>query len=334
MMLVAPLPLSAQRYRFKYYSHRDGLGEPEVHALHQDRTGFLWIGTAGGLFRYDGAHFQQFLTADRVPTSIEALGETPDGTLWVGTATGLTRLAGDRLEFVSDLPRVRVSSRSGISVDLHGSLFVATSNGLYVSYEAGSRFLFRRYSNPPGISDPAAYGVYADPGGVVWFGCGDSLCSLTNHEVQVFGPDAGVPADTWEAMAVDHQGNLWIRSTSRLLMRPNGSLKFVRRDVGLPTAMDFGSLYVDHSGQLLVPTESGLSRLTPEGWETIGIDKGLPTNPTCCVLEDREGSLWVGLAGAGLARWIGRDQWQSWTRSEGLAGNNLQAFHRSEERRE
>src|SRR5579864_4445262 len=107
MMLVAPLPLSAQRYRFKYYSHRDGLGEPEVHALHQDRTGFLWIGTAGGLFRYDGAHFQQFLTADRVPTSIEALGETPDGTLWVGTATGLTRLAGDRLEFVSDLARAR-----------------------------------------------------------------------------------------------------------------------------------------------------------------------------------------------------------------------------------
>jgi signal transduction histidine kinase/streptogramin lyase/ActR/RegA family two-component response regulator len=60
----------------------------------------------------------------------------------------------------------------------------------------------------------------------------------------------------------------------------------------------------------------------------MGIDQGLPVNPTCCVLEDRESSIWVGLAGAGLARWLGYEQWDSWTRSEGLAGSNLQAIHR------
>jgi streptogramin lyase len=36
----------------------------------------------------------------------------------------------------------------------------------------------------------------------------------------------------------------------------------------------------------------------------------------------------VGLAGTGLARWLGYGQWQSWTGSEGLAGSNVQAIHR------
>src|SRR5579871_6995267 len=83
-VLLAPERVSAQRYRFKYYSHRDGLGEPEVHALLQDRTRFLWVGAAGGVFRYDGARFQPFPFADHAPTSVEALGQTPDGTIWVG----------------------------------------------------------------------------------------------------------------------------------------------------------------------------------------------------------------------------------------------------------
>ena len=328
LLFAAPLTLSAQRYRFKYYSHRDGLGEPEVHALLQDHTGFLWAGTAGGLFRYDGARFQNFTIADYANPAVEALGETPDGTLWVGTAVGLARLAGDHLEFVENFPRVHVDGRSGIAVDPQGTIFVATSTGLFAGSAGGSSVQFRHYPNPSPIADPAAYGVYVDPDGSVWFGCGESLCNLAHEEVHVLGKDAGVPPGRWEAIVEDYEGNLWIRSLRRLLMRPRWAHRFVERDRGLPHAMDFASLYLDSQGQLLVPTESGLSRLTSRGWETIGIDQGLPTNPTCCVLEDREGSVWIGLAGAGLARWIGNDQWQSWTRSEGLAGNNLQAIHR------
>src|SRR6476661_7832608 len=80
LFLLIPVSLSAQRYRFKYYSHHDGLREPEVRSLLQDRSGFLWVGTAAGLFRYDGARFARFGDL----TSIGSIGQTPDGTLWIG----------------------------------------------------------------------------------------------------------------------------------------------------------------------------------------------------------------------------------------------------------
>ena len=37
-----------------------------------------------------------------------------------------------------------------------------------------------------------------------------------------------------------------------------------------------------------------------------------------CLLRDREGSLWLGTNGTGLARWLGYRQWEHWTEAEGL----------------
>ena len=39
---------------------------------------------------------------------------------------------------------------------------------------------------------------------------------------------------------------------------------------------------------------------------------------TSAALEDRGGSLWIGLIGGGIARWLGRDEWESWTEAQGL----------------
>ena len=322
------MSLSAQRYRFKYFSHTDGLKDTEVHALLQDHTGFIWVGTSTGLFRYDGMHFSSFVELDGAKNFIEALAETPDGTLWVGTHYGLARMHGDRLQFLDPPGWTRITGQSSIISDGRGRLYVGTSNGLYIGERAGADFKFRRYANPAQIADPAIHSVHVDPSGTVWLGCGDGLCRLSPEGPQVLDADAGVPSDRWDAILTDRDGNLWIRSARRLLVRLKGAQSFTPRDEGLAHAMGTASLHFDREGRLFAPTESGLSYRTGDGWETVGIEQGLPTNPTCCILQDREGSMWVGLAGAGLARWLGYQEWQSWTPSEGLVGSNGQAFHR------
>ena len=327
-MAVAPVSLRAQRYRFKYFSHGDGLRDTEVHCLLQDHTGFVWVGTASGLFRYDGMHFARFLDAGDNTSFIDALAETPDGTLWVGTNGGLARLRGGRMEFVDPPGWVRISGQGSLASDSHGRLYVGSRSGLYVGEGTGPDLKFRRILNPAAIANQAVYGVHVDPAGSVYFGCGDSLCKLDGSGAEVVGRDAGVPPDQWDAILTDREGSLWIRSLNRLLVRPRGERLFTARDRGLPPATISASLQLDREGRLFVPTESGLSWQKAGAWETIGIEQGLPTNPTCCILQDHEGSIWVGLSGAGLARWLGYDEWQSWTRSEGVAGNNLQSIHR------
>src|SRR5712691_10732044 len=113
LFILIPLSLPAQRYRFKYYSHHEGLKEPEVRSLLQDRSGFLWAGTAAGLFRYDGVRFARL--GDLTP--IGSIGQTPDGTLWIGTRDGLARLRGDHLEFVDPPGRVQINGHSSIATN-------------------------------------------------------------------------------------------------------------------------------------------------------------------------------------------------------------------------
>ncbi len=52
------------------------------------------------------------------------------------------------------------------------------------------------------------------------------------------------------------------------------------------------------------------------------------TDSVSCVLQDREGSLWLGLYGGGLARWVGYKEWEAWTKADGLSNSSVWAVRR------
>src|SRR5689334_20178126 len=56
------------------------LPHPAVYAVTQDAAGFLWVGTPGGLARYDGYQFKTFRDV-----GVQALLADPRGKLWIGT---------------------------------------------------------------------------------------------------------------------------------------------------------------------------------------------------------------------------------------------------------
>ena len=72
--------------RFETLTVADGLVSNEVNVLHQDREGFLWVGTFGGLSRFDGASFVTFLHDPADPMSlghnaVNGISEGRDGEL-------------------------------------------------------------------------------------------------------------------------------------------------------------------------------------------------------------------------------------------------------------
>lgn len=326
-----PSEALAQRYSFKHYGQEEGLGNLSVYSLLQDRTGFLWVGTHNGLFRYDGRRFRGFGRADGLPSVlIRALHETADGTLWVGTRDGLARRQGDGFQRVDLGESLELLGLSGIDSDRQGRLYVGTSKGLAVGSPAGRNpeLSFRLHRQAPGLPRGAVYGVHVAPEGAVWFGWGRRLCRLESGRIAVFGAEDGVPPDHWDAMLTDREGNLWIRSARRLLVLEKNARRFVPRDKGLPHSSYYGTLSLDGEGRLFVPTDLGLALRTGGGWERIDATRGLASDSTSCILQDREGSLWIGLRGAGLARWLGHKQWEGWTQAEGLRGDKIWAILR------
>src|SRR5205085_11019963 len=163
--------------------------------------------------------------------------------------------------------------------------------------------------------------------GLVWFGCGRQLCQLRDGRVD-YRAEWGVPDDSWEALLIDPQGSVWARSRTMLIELPRGETRFRRRDRDLPPAATAGKPLLGRHGQLWVPTIRGLGRRTASGWDIIGKSNGLPISSVECVLEDREGSIWIGLNGAGVVRWLGFPNWESWTEAEGLSSESVWGIRR------
>jgi signal transduction histidine kinase/ligand-binding sensor domain-containing protein/CheY-like chemotaxis protein len=327
--------LTAQRYNFKFYGEDEGLHNMVVQEVLQDRAGFIWAGTQNGLFRYDGSHFTSFTKADGLPSArIESLHETTPGDLLVGTHAGLARRVGNRFETIPLGVAKSVLGREGIASDRRGLLYVATERGLAVGTPNDKGWTFRLIPPPPGHpADEPAESVYVDSSGIVWTGCGlETLCKLADYGRDDKRLDDGIaeglPIGPWEAILEDQNHNLWVRSEHQLAVHSAVTHRFELRAGVAPATNTYPTLALDPQGHLLVPTNQGLARETDDGWEMVGAEHGLSTNDISAVERDREGSIWLGLLGSGLARWLGYNEWQSWSEHEGLNRESVWSFAR------
>ena len=326
-LLLAAANASAFRYRFRHFSPDDGLNST-VSRLLQDRAGFLWVGTGNGLFRYDGAHFQRFGMEEGLPSaSVRGLKEGPDGSIWVVTGRGLARSHGDSFQAVDtgaggqDLRSLDISSG--------GQVYLGSDHGLLVGVVPPGggtpEFTLLPRAPPDRVS-----GILAEPNGDVWFNCGLQLCLLGQGRVRVFDQTFGLPPEPWGIMLRDRAGDLWVRGPRHLYVLPHGEARFQARDGGLPPSGNifFLGLAEDRRGRLLVSTDVGLARRIEGRWELTGIAQGLPSEAVTSILEDREGSVWLGLWGSGLARWPAPDEWTNWTTADGLGNDTVWAVSR------
>lgn len=82
------------QYYFKHYQADDGLSHNAVTSIIQDRKGLMWIGTRGGLNRFDGYTFRLFENkANKYGSignnTITALAEDGKGMIWIGSGKGV-----------------------------------------------------------------------------------------------------------------------------------------------------------------------------------------------------------------------------------------------------
>ncbi len=97
---------------------------PDIRTIAQTADGFLWLGSSGGLFRFDGTRFERFRpsSGDRLLSSnVFALFAPPTGGLWVGYFFG-------GFSFVNN---GRVTNYGGITASSSGTVYTLAeeSNG-------------------------------------------------------------------------------------------------------------------------------------------------------------------------------------------------------------
>lgn len=137
---------SAQQYNFINYSIEEGLAQSQIRAITQDNNGYLWIGTLGGLSRFDGFQFKNYSTNDGLlDNQINSIFNDSKGNLWFGTNGGVNCFNGNTFKTFVFKDDLKENSVLSIAEDRQGRLWFATDGGglAYLEGEELKYFVFQ-----------------------------------------------------------------------------------------------------------------------------------------------------------------------------------------------
>src|ERR1019366_4912596 len=120
-------------YGVDFWQEADGFAQSRVRAIVQTRDGYVWLGTDGGLVRFNGETFTAFTTQTGAlkDNEIWALQEDAGGGLWIGTyGGGLTYLKDGRFRTYTTADGLPDDVIMSLAMDSQGGLSIITPQGL------------------------------------------------------------------------------------------------------------------------------------------------------------------------------------------------------------
>lgn len=308
------------RMVFRSYGPSEGLEHISLTTLSQDAAGFLWVGTEGGAYRFDGTGFRLWSLPEGLPSAwVRAFGAAPDGRLWIGTRGGLCFLQDGKVQTLGPDDPLAAAQIHQILLDAQGQVWVAAESGLFRGRAEGP---FRLAEGWPG---GPAYALTQE-GPHLWVG-GASVLRRRDGEGawRSWTVREGVPPEPVKALLVTPSGTLWARTPGHLRQLAPGAARLGPPPRGLPplgVAFYEESLCPDGNGGLFVPTAKGLLQLPAGGpWRLLDESRGLPSGWANQTFIDRSGNLWV--ASLGLHRLQGKGAWENITQLDGLPADSI-----------
>ena len=254
-----------------------------VHAVDEDISGALWLGTYGkGLIQTSGNKdsVKQFFTDFPSPyglsdSFITAICEGDDSTVWIGSANGLNhynRKTKTFTRYVND-PKNKTSLTNGpvtaIAADKPGSLWVATTTGLDRFDIKNGVFTHYQSTRLGGIGVSS---LLKDHSGNLWAGLRNGTLSLFNSRTgkfKRFSYGVGKGQSTYivvNSITEDAENIIWL-GTSQGLYKSNSAvdtfLLFTDPEIGLTATTIIACILEDDKKNLWVSSSAGILRLSP-----------------------------------------------------------------------
>ena len=296
----------AQEQRLSQYVHRawlmrDGFFSGSPNAITQTTDGYIWIGTASGLFRFDGSRFEPWSSPDgkQLPSNeIYQLLGARDGSLWIGMRGGLAQFVDRKLVVYPDFH----GDVAGLIEDRSGSIWFTRSE---------------------------ASGALGPP-----------ICQALPTKVHCLDRSDGFTTASCCSyrLAQDAEGYLWVTTEGPLLRwKPGHFESYLPKEwaeskgietIGCVIGMPDGSVLVCvvHSGAF-----GGLQRLSMGHWESVkvpGFDGSKVDALTA--FRDKHAGIWLGTANHGIYH-IHGNEFENFGIQEGLSGDYVLGLYQDRE---
>ena len=280
----------------KLYNSENGLTGGCVNDVAMTRDGTMWVGTYGGLFRFNGS---RFALMDNIASvrSVQSLYVDNEDRLWAGTQdAGVTLLNIDMSWRTVDMSSGLLSnSVKCISRDSNGLYYFGTTSGLAVAeYNEGEIRVIKTVADAGNIKD-----MSPDKEGhmIVMNNLGGVSC----YDRGVLINDLDILYDTPKGIRHDNDDNIYIGTDSEAILVYRFESNTFKRMYGiyargLKTVRD---VYFDDNDICFVAADNGVGYFDPDGQFTT-IETGEFNNSIEHIYKDYQGNIWFTSSRCGL----------------------------------
>ena len=306
----------------------EGLSQGYIYVIHQDKKGFIWLGTHGGLNRYDGYSFRVF---QYKPFNSSTLGDnavfflkedTATGKFWIGGSSSLNEF--DPETFVNTryyYKKKQMEFADGIFINQKEMLLACeyavllfdtrkkTFLEIPVLDENNKPVSISRIENTAG--DRAGNFMVMSRTGIFFYDPETKSCKRKTKTSPDFA--AFNHYEVFNAMQ-DSRGYYWIATNKNGLIRYDASTRD-KKTITLPAplkneSLRFDVVMEDSRGNIWAGSSNGLFRingddLSIEYFSSDSHEDVFLSHPEINVIsEDRNHFMWIGTVGGGVNKLI------------------------------
>jgi len=332
--------LFSQQIRFKVYSRDQGIMNPFVYSVSQDKNGFLYLATGEEVYRFDGFTFVPVrFQKEELKAYATRVFSDDNGNLWFGMSNGQVFVWDGKSSRRINIPSRVTSQITEIQADKTGIKWIVTQqNGIFGITE--NEQVIRCDSVLPGETLTSALFtgdnnlfIAADDGIYIFTLSGNSRCPVWKGKIENF-PETRVnkliqlQSSEGILAATDDYGLLKIDTEG-----PGGS-SFRVSDFGKGFGIDQQNITsvfedTDHNIWVSVSGEGVIEILWDQqagrhsGVRRFNTSNGLPVNYIRSFFQDREGQIWMATYGNGVVSFT--DEALQFYDFSGFTGKNITA---------
>ena len=321
--MVLPAKAQAPSFNFHQLGTSNGLSDPAVRNIVQDKYGYIWIGTANGLNRFNGYDVKVFQHAVGDSFSLQdnyvaALLPDEAGNLWIAQPKGIYRYDYFSNHFILQPGSSSISAYKMLAAG-NNSIYLATTTGLVVFNIQTGAFTWLKNnadSNAAGLLGTSVNDFCADSKGQLYIATDTGLVKYntqTGHSQKLLTEPLG---NTFvNRITSDGAGNVWLSygDNGLRLLKTNMDFKthsiieqFTLANTDL-TDNRITAIFIDNRQRFWVATSSfGISlydavtnTFIPYRHDPLQVTS-ISDNLTNYLFQDRQGYLWVGTEVSGV----------------------------------
>lgn len=302
----------------------DGLLQSQITALHEDREGYLWLGSLGGITRWDGIHFENFSTEDGLAAaSVVSIAEADDGRLYFGTyGGGLSIYDHGQFRNINKSAGLSGNIVMSICIDKRGTAYLGTlNNGITLLADNQISIIDSTRGLP--VAGILALTVLSDQSIAVGTR-GAGMALLKDDEITILNTTDGLADNTAWAICETSPGEVYIGTNNGLSIYRQGRFDHKTTNDGL-SSNRIRSIFKSADGSIYLGTLKGVNILHKDNITQIKQGNGLTSNAIMSMLQSSDGSIFIGTNGGGANIYY-PEKFITYNADVGLSGNIVLAI--------